>query len=33
MSTSHPMISSELLPPERIAALFLHGVSNEERPC
>ncbi len=33
MSTSHPMISSELLPPERIAALFLHGVSSEARPC
>jgi AcrR family transcriptional regulator len=33
MSTSHPMISSELLPPERIAALFLHGVSNEVRQC
>jgi AcrR family transcriptional regulator len=33
MSTSHPMISHELLPPERIAALFLHGVSNEARPC
>ena len=30
MSTSHPMISSELLPPERIAALFLHGIG---RPC
>jgi AcrR family transcriptional regulator len=33
MSTSHPMISSELLPAERIAALFLHGIGNEERPC
>jgi len=33
MSTSHPMMSSELLPAERIAALFLHGVGNEERPC
>jgi hypothetical protein len=33
MSTSHPMISSELLPPERIVALFLHGVGTEERPC
>jgi AcrR family transcriptional regulator len=33
MSTSHPMISNELLPAERIAALFLHGVGNEERPC
>jgi len=33
MSTSHPMLSSELLPAERIAALFLHGVGNEERPC
>ena len=26
MSTSHPMISSELLPPATIAELFLHGV-------
>jgi AcrR family transcriptional regulator len=33
MSTSHPMISSELLPAERIAALFLHGVSREAGPC
>ena len=33
MSTSHPMISNELLPAERIAALFLHGVGNQERPC
>jgi AcrR family transcriptional regulator len=33
MSTSHPMMSNELLPAERIAALFLHGVGNEERPC
>jgi AcrR family transcriptional regulator len=33
LSTSHPMLSAELTPPERIAALFLHGVSNEERPC
>ena len=33
MSTSHPMISNESLPPARIAALFLHGVGNEERPC
>jgi AcrR family transcriptional regulator len=33
MSTSHPMISSESLPAERVAALFLHGVGNEERPC
>jgi AcrR family transcriptional regulator len=33
MSTSHPMISSELLPAERIAALFLHGVSREPRSC
>ena len=33
MSTSHPMIASELLPPERIAALFLHGVGNEAPPC
>ncbi len=33
MSTSHPLISNELLPPERIATLFLHGVSNEVRPC
>ena len=33
MSTSHPMISNELLPAERIAALFLHGVGSEERPC
>ena len=31
MSTSHPMIVSELLPAEQIAALFLHGVM--ERPC
>jgi AcrR family transcriptional regulator len=31
MSTSHPMIASELLPAEQIAALFLHGVM--ERPC
>ena len=31
MSTSHPMIVSELLPPEQIATLFLHGVM--ERPC
>ena len=30
MSTSHPMLSSELLPPERTAALFLHGIG---RPC
>lgn len=28
MSTSHPMLSSELLPPERIAALFLHGIGR-----
>ena len=28
MSTSHPMLSTELLPPERIAALFLHGVGR-----
>ncbi len=33
MSTSHPMMSSELLPPERIAALFLHGVSREAGRC
>jgi AcrR family transcriptional regulator len=33
MSTSHPMISDELLPPERIAELFLHGVGSEVRPC
>ena len=33
MSTSHPMMSSELLPAERIAALFLRGVGNEERAC
>jgi AcrR family transcriptional regulator len=33
MSTSHPMIASELLPPERIASLFLHGVSTGGRPC
>jgi AcrR family transcriptional regulator len=33
MSTSHPMISSELLPPERIAALFLHGVSTAAGSC
>jgi AcrR family transcriptional regulator len=32
MSTSHPMIAVELLAPERIAALFLHGVS-EARAC
>ena len=31
MSTSHPMIAGELLPPEQIAELFLHGVL--ERPC
>lgn len=28
MSTSHPMLSSELLPAERIATLFLHGVGE-----
>lgn len=33
MSTSHPLLAAELAPPERIAALFLHGVSNEDRPC
>jgi len=33
MSTSHPMMSSESLPAERIAGLFLHGVGTEERPC
>jgi AcrR family transcriptional regulator len=33
MSTSHPMLSSEPLPADRIVALFLHGVSNEVRPC
>ena len=33
MSTSHPMIASELVPAERIATLFLHGVGNEARPC
>jgi len=33
MSTSHPMMASELLPAERIAGLFLHGVGTEERPC
>jgi AcrR family transcriptional regulator len=33
MSTSHPLIATELLPPERIATLFLHGVGNEDRPC
>ena len=33
MSTSHPMISAELLPAERIATLFLHGVGTGERPC
>ena len=33
IATSHPMISAQLAPPERIAGLFLHGVSNEVRPC
>jgi AcrR family transcriptional regulator len=33
MSTSHPMIASEVVPAERIATLFLHGVGNEARPC
>jgi len=33
MSTSHPMISNELLPAERIAALFLHGVSKAADSC
>jgi len=28
MSTSHPMITTERLPPERVAALFLHGVGR-----
>jgi AcrR family transcriptional regulator len=33
MSTSHPMMSSELLPAERIAELFLHGVARKGRRC
>jgi len=33
MSMSHPMIASELVPAERIASQFLHGVGNEARPC
>jgi len=36
MSTSHPMLASELLPPERIAELFLRGVGTgtvEAPPC
>ena len=33
MSTSHPLIASEVVPAERIATLFLHGVGTEERPC
>ena len=33
MSTSHPLMSSELLPPAAIAELFLHGVGRGARPC
>jgi hypothetical protein len=28
LSTSHPMMTEEPMPPERIAALFLHGVGR-----
>ena len=31
MATSHPMMAAELMPPERIAQLFLHGVVRP--PC
>lgn len=33
LAMSHPMISVETAPPEAIAALFLHGVSDEDRRC
>jgi AcrR family transcriptional regulator len=32
LSTSHPMMTEEPMPPAKIAALFLHGVGRR-RPC